>query len=377
MDKGRVIFLSYGDDSFHLNKSGVLDRHIKYSESFDNMLVIHLCKRKNLPVIKRKNLSITPISGNNYAIAFLKAIIFILYKIDKRDFNIVTTKDFFLTGILGLFVKIFKGIKLHVQNHSSIIDNENWLNERKILNPFLNVLGKFIIKRADRLRVVNQLEKDIYVSTLGINPSLIDVFPVPSNITNNNDISNNEVLKFKEVNKITEPIVIGWAGRFVETKGINYLFKYTRLLIDNNHKVQLCLAGNYEKSFYDLRSLEKTYNIKPIYLGHIESRDLKLFFMAIDIYLHTSSYEGYGIVIRQALSFEKPVISYKSAGAIENIENGENGYLYEDKDEFIKYFELMLNQKDVLTKNIIKMNTLYNLNNFYKKTTESINKTIK
>ena len=99
--------------------------------------------------------------------------------------------------------------------------------------------------------------------------------------------------------------------------------------------------------------------------------------MAIDIYLHTSSYEGYGIVIRQALSFEKPVISYKSAGAIENIENGENGYLYEDKDEFIKYFQLMLNQKDVLTKNIIKMNTLYNLNNFYKRTTESINKTIK
>ena len=52
---------------------------------------------------------------------------------------------------------------------------------------------------------------------------------------------------------------------------------------------------------------------------------LSKFYRVSDIYLHTSLYKGYGVVLSEAALSGLPIVSTISDGSIENIEDGKSG----------------------------------------------------
>ena len=54
-----------------------------------------------------------------------------------------------------------------------------------------------------------------------------------------------------------------------------------------------------------------------------------------DVFLCTSHYEGYGLVVAEALILEKPVISTNVSGPAEILNNGDYGMLVENSTEGI------------------------------------------
>ena len=309
-NKINVLMISYGKGALYENKAGVLDRHIEYASYFESLEILYLTKKK-LNILNFGKLKITPVYGFSYLICLFKA----LFK-NFKNYQIVTTQDPFVTGIIGLYYKKKFGIKLHVQNHSNFIDNYNWIKEFYFLNKALNFIAKkIVLTSADRLRVVNNFEKQIYIDKLNIPENIIDIAPIPINTIFTKKISKSEISEFNKKHQInSNKLKIGWAGRFVRLKRLDYLFELVSTIKDEL-EIQLILAGDFENSDFDLKYLENKYSIKPIFTGQLAANELVKFYHSLDVFVLTSEYEGYGVVLKEALTTGCPVLVWnKSKG---------------------------------------------------------------
>ena len=306
----KVLMISYGRGALYENKAGVLDRHKEYANHFKSLKIIYLTKKK-LEKKDLKNLTIVPIYSKSYLICFFKALF-----INVRDYNVVTTQDPFLTGLLGLFYKIRFSLKLHVQNHSNFIDNYNWIKEKFFINNILNFIAKkIVLPSANRLRVVNAHEKQIYIDKLNFPENIIDIAPIAINQIFTKKISKSEISEFNKKYQInSNKLKIGWAGRFVRLKRLDYLFELVSSIKDELD-LQLILAGDFENSDFDLKYLENKYSIKPILTGQLAANELVKFYHSLDAFVLTSEYEGYGVVLKEALTTGCPILVWnKSKG---------------------------------------------------------------
>lgn len=346
-NKINVLMISYGRGALYENKAGVLDRHIEYASHFESLEILYLTKKK-LQNLNLGKLKVTPVFGYSYLICLFKSLIK-----KFKNYQIVTTQDPFLTGILGVYYKKRFGLKLHIQNHSNFIDNCYWINENKIKNTLLNIIAKnIIIPSADRLRVVNSFEKQVYIQNLNIQENKIDIAPIAVNPIFYSDVSENDISNFIEKHSIDRnKIVLGWAGRFVRLKRIDYLFELVST-IEKTIDIQLVLAGDYNKSDFDLELLEKKYSLKPIYTGQLIPEDLLKFYKIINVFVLTSEYEGYGVVLKEALTAGCPVlVSDSSMGPKDIIKEDSNGYLFSDNIEFEEKISHILRKRMAHKKN--------------------------
>ena len=360
----KVLFISYGRGALYENKAGVLDRHKNYAKQFESIEILYLTKKK----FENKDfgkLKITPVYGSSYIICFFKA----LFR-NPKNFHVVTTQDPFLTGILGLFYKKKFGIRLHIQNHSNFIDNKFWIKENLLINSTLNFIAKKItVPQADRLRVVNSYEKKIYIDKIGIHESLIDVTPIPLNPVFSKKISKEKIINFQAKHKLDKnSFKIGWAGRFVRLKRLDYLFELSGLLA-KKMDIQLILAGDYKVSDYKLKNLEKENNLSPIYTGQLTPTELAKFYKSIDVFVLTSEYEGYGMVLAESLKSNTPIlISDKSKGTEDIIDNSDYAFKFYSSRDFVEKILEIKNQNKKLFKKPLKAPKISSV--------ESIKKTI-
>ncbi|MOA30999.1 GDP-mannose-dependent alpha-mannosyltransferase [compost metagenome] len=70
-----------------------------------------------------------------------------------------------------------------------------------------------------------------------------------------------------------------------------------------------------------------------IFLGHVEVAPL---YQAADLFVMPSTYEGWGLVIGEALAAGLPVVTSKFPGSLAMIEPGENGLLLEDARDAVE-----------------------------------------
>ena len=173
-------------------------------------------------------------------------------------------------------------------------------------------------------------------------------------------------------------MIFGWAGRLVKFKRLDLLFEICSDLYRNGHKdFKLLIAGDINKSEYNLEELEKKFQIKPIYFGHLNQDELLEFYNLIDVYLHTSIYEGYGLVVKEAQLTGKPVVSFDTQGPSKIVLDGLTGNLVENN---IKSFSKALSKYfvksylDKMKKNTTNNNKRFNENENTKNVIKSISK---
>ena len=64
-----------------------------------------------------------------------------------------------------------------------------------------------------------------------------------------------------------------------------------------------------------------------IYSKGADHYTLSKFYQVADLYLHTSSYEGFGVVLSEAALSGLPIVCTLSDGSRENVEDGKSGYI--------------------------------------------------
>jgi glycosyltransferase involved in cell wall biosynthesis len=134
-----------------------------------------------------------------------------------------------------------------------------------------------------------------------------------------------------------EAPVVGVVGRLQAWKGQDVFLRAAALLADDDPKVRfavvggaiLGLEGSYPRDLHALAA-ELGVEDRVHFAGHQE--DVYPWLDALDVVVHSSLAEPFGLVIVEAMALGKPVVATNVAGPTEIIEEGVSGLLVPPDD---------------------------------------------
>jgi glycosyltransferase involved in cell wall biosynthesis len=297
--------LSIGTDrKLFEDGSLVRERQTAYAEKIGEIDTIVFTK-KGFEPFRFGTLSVTPTNSSSRWFYGMDA-----WKIAKRlpKSDAITTQDPFETGLVALFIAWRLKVPLHVQVHTDFTSKEfvrhsflNWLRRR---------IAWFVLKRAKRIRVILQRTADD-IRAGGITAP-ITVLPIFV-----------DAARFASLPRTKHPrwkVALLAVGRFEKEKRFELAIDALALARAKGHDIGLTMVGegNERQTYYRHAQRLRVADRLDIVGWH---NDLARFYSEADVVLVPSRYEGYGLVIVEALSAGIPVIATdvgvaREAGAI-------------------------------------------------------------
>lgn len=324
----RILMISLDRNLLGLKKEGdTLERHKKYAEFAESLDVIVFNRNNNLARQEKFNKLEVYSTNSSQKINY----IFDAYRIGKnlcqqKKIDLIDTQDPFLTGLAGYFLKKKFKIPLEIHCHGDFFENKYWLREN-FLNYFYLLLGKFIIKRADAIRVVSRGIKDKLVK-MGISGNKIKVISTPVDLDKFQMLDLGKVQEIKGQYKNKK--IILFIGTLNKVKNIPLLLD-SLALVKREFNDFICLVIGEGPEINSLKlkisNLKLEDHIKL--LGSIRHDELANYYGASDFLVLSSFSESFGKVIVEAAASGKPAIATKTTGASELIIDKETGYLTE------------------------------------------------
>ena len=115
-------------------------------------------------------------------------------------------------------------------------------------------------------------------------------------------VSNQETSKLKiELGINLEDFVIGHVGRFEEVKNQKYFIKLAKTLKEKNSRFKIVLVGNGSK-LEEIREKIKQENLEKYFSMPGVREDIQIFMNMFDIFVLPSLYEGFPLVVVEALA---------------------------------------------------------------------------
>ncbi len=202
-------------------------------------------------------------------------------KVHGTSFDVVTTQDPFLRAAVGWFFAWRFKAQLHIQVHSDIRAQSLWKR----------ALGRFMLRRADSIRVVSQKIKN-QVLRIGARAP-ISVLPVFVDIE-----------RFQKMKRIpdAQPLIL-WIGRFEEEKDPLFAVEVFRRLHEKHRDVRLIMlgTGSLEEKVHQAAS-----DLPIEFPGW---QDTIPFLSRAHVVLCTSHAESWGASIVEALAAGVPVVA--------------------------------------------------------------------
>ena len=247
----------------------------------------------------------------------------------ENPVDAITTEDPFTTGIVGCLLKRTYRIPLNIQVHIDFVDNPYWMSLRKV-NRVFNTLGKYILKQADTVRCGTHYEKR-KLAQLGINPDIISVIPVNSEVDKFQGVSGAE-LRAQFMGERFDRLLL-FTGRLVRQKDLPTLFKAMMLIVKQSPRTLLLVVGTGGEEPY-LRELVSSLGLDDniVFTGSVPHDDIPRYLAACDVYVVPSIFEGTCIAMTEAMSAGKAVVVTGFAGAEDLVRDGETGYKVPIKD---------------------------------------------
>ncbi len=250
----------------------------------------------------------------------------------KYKCDVVTSQDPFELGFLAWRLNKKFGIAWNVQEHGDFFSQKYWRSE-KLLHLLRYYLGKFLIKKADSVRVVSQRTKDFLINNLRINEKKIIVVPVLT------ELDTSRETKYL-IEKKNDEFTFLNLGRFVKQKNLDLLLKSVSEVSKKYPNVRLCFIGKGPLKKY-LQSLIKEYKLESIVNMKPWVDNIYDYFKSADAYLLPSNYEGWGRVIVEAAATKLAIVMTDVGCAGELVEDNKSALVVPVNDE-AKLVEAMI-----------------------------------
>lgn len=188
----------------------------------------------------------------------------------------------------------------------------------KILIKFIN---QIYLNLANIIIAVSKYTRKEIMS-LRINPTKIRLVYNASNRKNYN---------FEYFNRInTNGVNLLFVGHVFPRKGVKYLIEAIKYI--EKYDIKLHIAGNTKKDpvyYQRIKDLVDSNNLneKVIIYGRVSEEELNRLYSLTDIFVLPSLWEGFGIVLLEAMHFKLPIIASNVAAIPELVKDGFNGLL--------------------------------------------------
>jgi len=124
----------------------------------------------------------------------------------------------------------------------------------------------------------------------------------------------------------TKDFTIGTLGRLVHQKGIDLALETAQFLKQQGVSFKWLIAGaGDDKEMLQAQIEELELGDQVELLGEVSN--LNKFFGAIDLYVHTARWEGFGFAIAEAMAYEKAVVAFDISSNPELVIHNETGVL--------------------------------------------------
>jgi glycosyltransferase involved in cell wall biosynthesis len=176
-------------------------------------------------------------------------------------------------------------------------------------------MERYAARRADAVIAVSEENRVDVVEQYGIPEDRMRVIP--------NGIRPE---RFKEARP--EGPTILFVGRLHQRKGVDVLLRAMPRVLEHMPDARLLVAGSGEREA-QLNALREELGLGDAveFLGFVPDEDLPDLYASATVFTMPSLYEGFGIVMIEAMASSVPVVAFATGGAPEVIEDGVNGYL--------------------------------------------------
>ncbi|MFA6635897.1 MAG: glycosyltransferase [Candidatus Omnitrophota bacterium] len=313
-------------------RGDVRARQIEYARMIGRFdLIVYSPKESDLrPTQLAENLKVIPTNSKNKSSFIIDAWKAASDICRRGKIDVITVEDPFTTGLAGYLLKRRFRIPLNIQVHIDFCDNDYWIRQRRI-NWFFNKLAKFLLKRADTIRVGTTKEKSNLAAALGISGNRVFVIPV------NCDLSkftarDGRVIREKYLKGKFSKMVL-FTGRLVPQKDITTLLRAFQIVMKEAPDTLLLIIGSGAEE-YKLKKEVETRGMKGnvFFAGSVPHDEIPEYLAACDVYAVSSIFEGTCIAMVEAMASGKPVVVTRFAGTEDLIIDGKTGFVVEQKD---------------------------------------------
>jgi glycosyltransferase involved in cell wall biosynthesis len=336
--------LSIGTDRALLNfKSESARRHIAYGVHFDELNII-VFSRSGGKATLSTGVHVYPTRSPSRLFYGLDALR-IAWRLQRPD--VVTVQDPFETGLVGFVIARMRGAQFHVQVHTDFFSPSY---AHSSLNRVRKVIAGFVLRRAARIRVVsNRIKEGIEKMRVQVP---IAVLPIYTDVQKFRDARAGELAG--RFSKFPTRILV--VSRLEREKNVALAVMCFAKVAPSNACLIIVGEGR-ERAMLAKNAKKLGVDSRVFFEGQ---RDPASYYALASLVLFPSHYDGYGLVIIEALAAGKPVLATdfgiaREAGAIvvdEDhfadalaawFESGDRtgtlrGYPYQSFEEYVKKY---------------------------------------
>lgn len=192
---------------------------------------------------------------------------------------------------------------------------------------YFNLIGKETLKRAKKIISVSRMVAHEF-RVIGVPKEKIAIVPNGVDLEEYKQLPTGDLFRKRLDIKENEKVVLT-VGRLEKIKGFQYLIKALPSIIKEVGSTKLVLAGPDFNYGATLKKLTEETNVQDhvIFYGPINGKEKFEAFSAANIVAVPSLYEGFGMLLLEAMAAGKPLVATNTGAAPEIIQNGKNGIL--------------------------------------------------
>jgi len=224
----------------------------------------------------------------------------------KNQYQVVILSQGYLTAMLPELKKSFPGVKFIAWQHSSY--------EAYIKTYYAAYIDEYLqgIRVADRVVCLTKQDEPKFKE---LNTKSVCIY----NFSN---------IMHEKRSKLENKNVLIVARIAIHVKGLDYLLE---IIQKTNPNYQFFLAGDGpDREKFEELILEKGLQNRLKLLGSLNKDELSRYYERSVMLISPSRWEGFPLVLIEAMSFGLPIISFAHQGAKEIIKNNEYGILIEN-----------------------------------------------
>ena len=211
-----------------------------------------------------------------------------------------------------------------------------------------------------------------YLRKIGVS-KYIGVIPTGIDTTRfiNYKLNPDDKLSFMKEHSIPENSkIILFLGRMAKEKNIEELLENFKGVMAKRDDVYFVLVGDGpNRKFLEEYADKLNITSKTKFIGAVPYEKIDFYYSLADVFVNASVSETQGLTYLEAMSCKKIILAKYDSNLAELIVEGQNGYFFETKEEFLekiwKIFEICDTSYNVMVKNMLESVERLSLEKFY------------
>lgn len=228
-----------------------------------------------------------------------------------------------------------------------IYSAQGFFHKKNFIKEMYDLIFGRLLKNATFCTALTQLEEKHLLKKFGIEKEKIKIFPGGTDLKNLKKPSSKEISSFKKKYGLTKRVLI-YVGRIHASKGIQKVIEAIKD-IDCQFLIVGKDAGFKESLVKQAKELE--ISSKVIFTDAISDKDLITAYFSSDAFVLYSDWEGFGIVVIEAMATGLPVVVSNNGALPYLVKDGKNGFIAKEKVELKEKIEKALGENIAIIKN--------------------------